>query len=646
MGDIPPLGGLSVNDNAPQAATTFNDLPPDVVDAVLERYLEKIEVDKLCEARLLEICMALRGTNQCNNPDDPLWKAACARLGLTERLVGGVPGAPATPTWHVTFLAMCNEVAKLKTYHLVIRENLMDWNEARGELSEGEIERRVAKYKTSFLNAYKRLLKGENPITYEEARELEHETGLRSESDDDEWTDRETYTQYERRTYYRECLVSEEVDSDLLCFRKEVEEMIPTAGHLGLRCMLHYLLRRLQGIFDEQSIEEAMESASQNGHLAAVEELLAVVGMSYPDSMQELLHPALRGASENGHLAVVEMLVAAGVDLKGVPGGFALREASENGHLAVVEFLLAHGAILNLNYLFNETALMKASENGHLAVVKALIAAGADVNQTPAHNARRKGPALIWASKNGHLAIVKFLLAHGADVNIIGSIRKDSYDPTTALLEASENGHLAIVELLLAAGADVNAGGGRALANASCIGHLAIVKLLLEAGVDVNARNERGFTALECASDRGDLAVLEVLLAHGADVNQTAHDARRKKPALALCKAVERGHLAAVEILLAHGADVHADDDRALRDASRNGHLAIAKALIAAGADVHARDDASLLFASASGHAAVVELLLAHGADAHARDGAALRYARSRGYAAVVEVLRAAGETE
>ena len=39
MGDaLPHLGGLSVNDNAPASpprATTFNDLPPDAVDATV-----------------------------------------------------------------------------------------------------------------------------------------------------------------------------------------------------------------------------------------------------------------------------------------------------------------------------------------------------------------------------------------------------------------------------------------------------------------------------------------------------------------------------------------------------------------------------------------------------------------------------------
>ena len=473
MGDIPPLGGLSVNDNAPQAATTFNDLPPDVVDAVLERYLEKIEVDELCEARLLEICQVLRTSSwrQCSDPNDSLWKAACARFGLTERLVGA-PGAPATPTWRDTFLALCKEVAVLKTYHLVIRENLMNWNEARAELSDEEIERQVATYKTNFLNAYKRLLKGENPITFEEARELEHETGLRSESDEDAYDDRETYSEYRRRTYYEECLVSKDVGSDLLCFRKEVGKMIGIAGHLGLRCMLHYLLRRLQGVVDEVCMDEALQLASQNGHLAAV-----------------------------------EMLVAAGVDVNQY-SGFVLQSASDHGHAAVVEFLLAHGANVNLiGRVIGEhshvTALTLASKNGHLAAVEALIAAGADVNIDGIHHT-----ALADASQNGHLAVVEFLVAHGANVNTVWS--------PSALTLASKNGHLAVVEFLVAHGADVNDHLGAALRAASQYGHLAIVEFLVAHGADVNAKNNLQPPALSVARLYRHHAVVEFLRAHGA----------------------------------------------------------------------------------------------------------------------------------
>ena len=82
---LPPLGGLSLNAPPGRQPPVFpmRDLPPELTDEVLASYLAKLDVGELCEANLLQICMLLRGTNQCNDPDDPLWKAACARFGLT-----------------------------------------------------------------------------------------------------------------------------------------------------------------------------------------------------------------------------------------------------------------------------------------------------------------------------------------------------------------------------------------------------------------------------------------------------------------------------------------------------------------------------------------------------------------------------------
>jgi hypothetical protein len=369
MGDIPPLGGLSVNDNAPQAATTFNDLPPDVVDAVLERYLEKIEVDKLCEARLLEICMALRGTNQCNNPDDPLWKAACARLGLAERLVGGVPGAPATPTWHVTFLAMCKELAMMEPDHRA---------------------------------TYKGLLRGDD--AYEDG----------PFSGDDDSDDDDGYVTFFTAPPQRRLRIA-------------VVQLWLQAVFGGLLCVMHYVLRRVDGIV-HTSNDRALLLASNNGNLAVVELLLA-----HGANVHTSNDRALQLASENGDLAVVEVLLAHGADVH-ASNDRALQLASENGDLAVVEVLLAHGADVHAN---DDAALTDASDGGHLAVVELLLAHGANV----------RGAALQIASYRGHLAVVEVLLARGADVHAV-----DDLGPT-ALRLASQEGHDAVVEVLRAAGA-------------------------------------------------------------------------------------------------------------------------------------------------------------------------------------------------
>ena len=395
MGDIPPLGGLSVNTppgrQPPPPPTTVRDLPRELTDEVLASYLAKLDVDELCEANLLQICMLLRGTNQCNDPDDPLWKAACARFGLTERIVGGTPDAPATPTWHVTFLAMCKEVATL------------------------EPDDRAT---------YKRLLRGQ-----------------------DAYTTVTLWTPPPRS------------------LSAWVVQLWNHAAFGGLLCVMHYLLRRVDGIVHDGN-DSALRTASANGRADVVEVLLAHgADVNALNFVGYARRTALLDASTNGHLAVVEVLLAHGANVND-DHGVALRSASLGGHLAVVEVLLAHGADV---HAYNDRALRNASAMGRVAVVEVLLAHGANVHAD-------NDEALRSASENGHPAVVEVLLAHGADVHG-GDLWGRS-----AIVYASANGHTAVVEALLAHGADVHASDDAALKNASKHGHTAVVELLRAAG--------------------------------------------------------------------------------------------------------------------------------------------------------------------
>ena len=391
---LPPLGGLSLNDNPapdPPPLTTVRDLPLEITDEVLASYLARLELEELCEANLLQICMLLRGTNQCNDPDDPLWKAACARFGLTERLVGGTPDAPATPTWHVTFLAMCKEVATLRQ-----QDNGYPYD--------------------LFEDVYKGLLRGGNAYYNEDF----HRLSVRSP--------------------------------------EGVVKLWLHAVFDGLLCMVHYLLRRVDGIVDINNGGPALTYASENGHLDVVKVLLAYGADVHANN------GALWLASRGGHLAVVEVLLARGANVH-ADNDRALSGASRNGHLAVVEVLLAHGADVHAD---DDCALRAASASGNAAVVQVLLAHGADVHAND-------DEALVKASGNGHLAVVEVLLAHGADVHA------RDYRGMTALTAACRNDEFAIMGVLLAAGADVDARDEAALTRAYKLGHLAPFAVVVEA---------------------------------------------------------------------------------------------------------------------------------------------------------------------
>jgi len=97
--------------------------------------------------------------------------------------------------------------------------------------------------------------------------------------------------------------------------------------------------------------------------------------------------------------------------------------------------------------------------------------------------------------------------------------------------------------------------------------------------------------------------------------------------------------ITAIELAIKHGADVHADNEEALRLASRYGHLDVVKVLVQHGADVHASNDGALRLASEYGHIDVVKFLVEHGANVHANYDGALRWAFYHSHLEVIKVL-------
>ena len=113
----------------------------------------------------------------------------------------------------------------------------------------------------------------------------------------------------------------------------------------------------------------------------------------------------------------------------------------------------------------------------------------------------------------------------------------------------------------------------------------------------------------------------------------------------ALRWASRNGHLSVVEFLVQTGVNIHAYNDYALRYASDYGHLAVVEFLVTAGADVHADNDYALRWASENGHLPVVEVLVKAGANVHTNDDEALRVASLNCHLSVVEVLLKVGAT-
>jgi ankyrin repeat protein len=165
----------------------------------------------------------------------------------------------------------------------------------------------------------------------------------------------------------------------------------------------------------------ALMQASQEGHLAIVQELLAAGAnvniVAGPRGMARNYGPfALMLATGNGNIDIIRLLIAAGANVNADNGGFtAMMHAVQmrnDGETAtpIIQELLAAGATVNTINQYGQTVLYMAAERGDTAAVQALLAAGAIVD-------RGKGYPLIIAVEKGYEAIIQLLIAAGANVN-------------------------------------------------------------------------------------------------------------------------------------------------------------------------------------------------------------------------------------
>ena len=200
----------------------------------------------------------------------------------------------------------------------------------------------------------------------------------------------------------------------------------------------------------------------------------------------------------------------------------------------------------------NDLAIGYASEGGHLDIVKCLVSIGADIRAGDDYAVRS-------ASRNCHLDVVKFLVSEGANIHA-----KNEY----AVKSASENGHLDIVECLVSLGSDIHADNDYAFRSASENGHLEVVKYLVELGY------------------------------YHAPV----------QPGRIENNVVVTGEKVSI------GVDIHAQNEYAIRYASRNGHLDVVNYLVSVGANIHAENEYPVRHASVNGYPEVVEYLVSIGA--------------------------------
>ena len=258
--------------------------------------------------------------------------------------------------------------------------------------------------------------------------------------------------------------------------------------------------------------------------------------------------------------------------------GSSLQAATVHGHRDIVVLLLLHGARVNYEGGYYQTALLASINKGRNEILELLLQHGADSAIVDANNM----DALNTAVYEENSFAVERLLAYGAIPTSYISTLGES-----VMVNAARTWGDKIFKMLLKAGADVNMEGhfGTALYSAAQAGFLDHVQSLLDHGANANIIPEflSKYTGdiVRVAAREGQSAILSLLLNHGAGFSTKGGGLIYGN---ALEEAASNGHPKCVEILLERGFDINAHSARfdkgALSAAAQKGHSDIVQLLI------------------------------------------------------------------
>ncbi|KAF4627052.1 hypothetical protein G7Y89_g11102 [Cudoniella acicularis] len=320
----------------------------------------------------------------------------------------------------------------------------------------------------------------------------------------------------------------------------------------------------------------------------------------------------------------------------------ALFDAVEDSDLEGIKSQLDLGTSIDAVDDVGFAVLHYATDAGELEIVKYLINRDCDINKRCEITGRPT--ALHLAVGKDQRPIAQALINGGADINL-----REEREGNTVLCECAKLGKLWGVEMLLEQGSlDVGAKNNfdsPAIEIAAQIGRVEIVRTLLKHCPHPLPKDEKGWTALNCAVNNGHLEVVKLILEQrpdepldslaGINGSSTLHFATRK------------GNLEIVQLLLNAGADIHArergwDGYTSLQLAASGNFLSTGQLLLERGATCknESKDTpSSLEVAAGYGFVEMATLLLDHEVDI----GKSLHRAAQGGQLEMAELLFSRG---
>jgi len=171
-------------------------------------------------------------------------------------------------------------------------------------------------------------------------------------------------------------------------------DLIPLLAEFGADAML-------RDRFGQTPLQVALEYKNEK----AVGALLALKGVH--EQMMDAAAHAMEDAAVRGYTEIARILLENGMDASAYLGDAALK-----GQAGVVVLLLDHGAKMEAQNRFGDTALQDAAVGGNVEVLRLLLKRGAKVD---GRNGVTGATALMMAVEMGKVEAVRVLLQAGAD---------------------------------------------------------------------------------------------------------------------------------------------------------------------------------------------------------------------------------------
>eukprot|EP00092_Neocalanus_flemingeri_P024563 GFUD01026641.1.p1 GENE.GFUD01026641.1~~GFUD01026641.1.p1 ORF type:complete len:1187 (+),score=294.85 GFUD01026641.1:192-3752(+) len=276
------------------------------------------------------------------------------------------------------------------------------------------------------------------------------------------------------------------------------------------------------------------------------------------ENAKENAEKAMFESEDSENVDVVKLLVERGanIDLWDVEGYTPIMIAAIKGHVNVVKYLFESGANLEHKDKNDHIIFHICAQHDRHEIIQALLDDNENAPSLINKNDHYDNTPLHIASREGHVDSVTEILKESYEVDI----DKKNEDEQTSCHLSAKYGHTDVLKLLIQkdpnAIFDKDEDDNTPLHLAATNKQFEALEFLVQQGASVQKRNDKSWTALDCAAAAGAYKCAVLLLENDSPV-----DPRDRKKTTPLHLTAIHGHHKVAQLLLEHGACLTSEND-------------------------------------------------------------------------------------